>query len=483
MSGLIVSAGPEGANVLSDGTFAALGQGDLRRLRISGRPNPDQSFEGNFVECTFIDAIFERINLSRCDWKDCYISDCAFIDCRLNTASLITNSFENCRFERCQFSDTGISNSTFRKSVFEDCDLSNVVMKSNKLEDITFNRCRTSNRVIESSLLIDTKWLKTDIELNLLLGNFGLRRSDVHDCNLYMKLGDGGRQPVKWADLTTVLRDRSVSAMERFRISYFTTGEADGDPAALEDVLSPTSWVGDAIIESSFSSLLSDFSQFLLSLYKRDALAAYAILRLHTHNFELLEWLSDKTELPELYQTAAGVHLALTREVDSFVALVQAKVDENADTRQVRIAANGPLKRDYFVELLDELGLAGTEVVSVRPRNSPIELILHFTDYTSLLVGIALVLACRTKFELIRLANSDAPADRKHADSPAGAREIIVFRTGFSPNRPSEYQINFRTLLPRSLLLDLRLCLSVSAFKRVRSILVDLLSSSDTKKA
>jgi uncharacterized protein YjbI with pentapeptide repeats len=462
---------------ISDDTFESLGLADLRRLRFTGKARPGQSFSGNFVECLFESVELENINFARCDWKDCYVYDTTFLDCNLGSASLITNSFESCRFVHCRFPDTGISDSNFRDCSFERCDFTNVVMKSNRVERTLFSKCKTSNRIIESSLLIDTRWTEMLLEVGLLLGNFGLRKADVENCTFYRKTGNRESKALDLSDVE-IENGPQLSPIERFRLAFFRTGTADGDADALENALNPRSWTGDAIIESSFGALLTNFSQFLLALYSADRLPTYVILRLHTHNFELLEWLAGKGELLSLYQVAAGVHLTLTREVDSFASLLQVTADAFDQTRLIHIEANGPLEKAFYEELFEEVGLKGVRIKSVRPRSSPVELIISFLDYSTLMALGAIVLASRTKFELTKIPRSDwkklARAAVTQKPSPK-SRELITFQSGFSSERPSEFQINVRTLLPRSLLLDLHLSFSVAVFKKVRSVLINLL--------
>jgi uncharacterized protein YjbI with pentapeptide repeats len=481
VTGILVTTRAGSLVPASDDTFASLGLVDLHRLRFRGTPRPGQSFSGNFIECLFEGAKLENINFSRCDWKDCHLSETTFVDCDLGSASIITNSFESCRFIRCRFSDTGISDCIFNRCAFEHCDLSNIVMKSNNIDRSSFSSCKTSNKIIEGSVLIDTKWTDMAIEIGTILGNFGLRQSEFENCTLYVKLANRDFKAMDWGEISALKNNQEFSPVEHFRLSYFEFGTADGDADVFENVLNPRNWSGDAIIEASFSALLTKFTQFLTVLYSSNRLATYAILRFHTYNFELLEWLADRPELPTLYQTAAGVHLTLTREVDKFAVLLQSLVDAHEESRKVRIEAEGPLERSYYEHFFAELGVEGLRIESVRPRNSPVELLVAFFDYTTLMTGIALVLAVRTKIELLKVprvakAPSGSRGVRAHTE---GGRELISFQSGFMPDRPSNFQINVRTLLPRSLLLDLHLSFSVAVFKKVRSILLGLLQPSD----
>jgi hypothetical protein len=360
-------------------------------------------------------------------------------------------------------------------------------MKSNRLDDCELRRCKTSNRIIESSLLIDTRWIEMNLEVGLILGNFGVRSLDLKKCTLFLKTDNRDLKELAWSELEDIERERPFSPIERFRVAFFKTGSADGDAEAFDNALNPRNWTNDAIIESSFGALLTNFAQFLLALYSANRLPVYGLLRFHTHNFDLLEWLSGKQELPYLYQVAAGVHLTLTREVDGFASLVQSIADsfKHSSQTQILLEAEGSLDPAYYATLLAELELAQVKIDWVRPRNSPVELALSFLDYATLISIVAIVLGTRTKLELSKIQMVDwvKPAKSKNESKKAGKnQELVAFQTGFSLERPSEFQINIRTLLPRSLLLDLHLSFNIALLKKTRGILLNLLQHDSGSK-
>jgi hypothetical protein len=194
---------------------------------------------------------------------------------------------------------------------------------------------------------------------------------------------------------------------------------------------------------------------------------------LHSQNFAFLEWLGREEHVPPLFQTAAGIHLTLTREVDAFAAQLSATVAAVEAFSTVHFAAEGPLEPLYFQRWFEEHGLVGVQVVSVRPRNSPVDLATTISEHGALIGALALVLAGRTKFELMKLDKMLEPPAAE--GEPGQGRSLVAFCAGFSKGIPGEYEINVRTLLPRSLLLDLHLCFSVAIFKRARAVLVGLI--------
>lgn len=476
--GMLVSTDGDRLVPIPDGRLDRIGSGDIRRRRLSGKPQSGQEFHGNFVECRLDDIEFERINLSRCDLKDCRVEKATFIDCDLGHASWMTNWFRDCRFIRCKFSDTGIGDCEFRSCTFDECDLTNIVVKSSHIEETAFKRCKTSNRIIESSLLIDSSWVETDVEAALIIGNFGLRQVELNQCRLVAKATSGERHSIPWGELERFAIAQPLSAIERFRLRYFTTGRADADADVLEAALDLRNWRDESLVQASFGALLSALSQFLLILYNADRIPAYPLLLLHTNNFELFDHLSSRPVAPSLIQIIAGVHLTLTREVDRIVALLQQAMNTFSHQNIVRFGAEGPVDRSYFERFFEELGLNGTKILSVKPRNSPVDLEIGFSTYSMAMACVALFLACRTRLELSRLPPEllVGPSSEQASSSREGnAQQLIVFHSGFSSAQPTEYEVNLRTLLPRSLLLDLKLNISVATFSKARAILIEIL--------
>jgi uncharacterized protein YjbI with pentapeptide repeats len=464
---LVLDAGG-GATPVGDGLLSSIEPGDVRRRRLTGQPSPGQAFHNNVVESRLENIDFLSIDFSRCDWKDCRFDDVVYVDCDMSNATFLTNAYSRCRFIRCRFGDTGVSDCTFMECVFEDCDLKSIIVKSSRFEACEFIACDTSNRIIESSLLIHTLWRDMRLEIALVTGNFGLQRSQLLDCDLVYRIKSETPQSV-----ATDLVSLDLNPIERFRYAYFETGLIDEDPAALEAALFLPSWTREAVVHASFGGQLSDLCQFLLKLYEDGDAPTYPLLILHTRNFELLEWLGERPDMRALYQVVAGVHLLLTREVDAYVAQLSALNLAIADRREVHFAAEGPLDVGYFQTWIeDRAGLRGAKVVSVRPRNSPIDLGVLFADNSALVAALALFLACRTKFELTDISGRTAGRGTGRARPD---RSLVAFSAGFSKTRPSEYELNVQTILPRSLLLDLQLSMNVAVFQRVRAVLVDIL--------
>lgn len=449
---------------------------DIKRVYLKGDVASGQQTNSNFVECKLDACRFIDISLNRVDWKDCRVTGSIFENCDLGYASFITNHFEDCRFINCRFEDTSISDSTFKNCEFKDCDLSHIIIKSSSIEESIFDTCITSNRVIESSLLIDTKWLSMEIDVRLIMGNFGLLQSHCEQCTLVTRDAEGVARPRPWSELENIFPPEELGPIEYLRLSYFNTEDLEADTDALEAALDLRNWGSDAVVQASLASQLSSFAHFLLTLFARNRLPIYPILLLHSRNFEVLNWLGNRGDAVNLYQVSAGVHWLLTREVDVFFLLVETLKEKFVDRKTIHFAANGPVDVGYFQEWLLHENILGVCVESVRPRNSPVDLGLSFENAAVLASLLALFLATRTSVEISKLPLSNNPDSIESHSSMGNSLFAISAGLLSGSEQTTEYELSVRTLLPRSLLLDFRLTMNVSVFKKARRVLVHIVS-------
>ena len=460
-------------HVVEPALLASISTREIRKRRLTGDPERGQAFRGNIVESRVHDARFERLDLSRCDWKDSLVENVTFVDCELGYASAITNAYRNCSFIRCRFADTAITDCTFTDCVFDACDLSSIIIKTSRLEGCAFLQCRTSNRVVEGSILLDTRWSGMKLRQETVLGNFGVRITDLEQCTFESQLGSeqGGSTQ---ATLPALIPDMSV--VEAFRAAYFRTGSVESDASVLQSVLDIRTWAPDALVQTSFGVQLTTFVQFLVALYSRNECPLYPLLILHTNNFRFMEWVGAQDDLLALYQHTAGAHLLLTREVDLYAVRLSQLADAVPTGATIHFAAEGPVDKVFFQRWFHELELRHTRVLEVRPRNSPVDLAVAFAQRPDLIALFALFLACRTKLEIVQVGKGTRAEEIGGTGLSTATNTVAGFSAGFSSHQPSSYEVNVRTLLPRSLLLDLKLTVSVAVFRRVRTVLVGLIA-------
>jgi hypothetical protein len=171
----------------------------------------------------------------------------------------------------------------------------------------------------------------------------------------------------------------------------------------------------------------------------------------------------------------------------------------------VTFLAEGPDDPDYFLKELEPwLGAGDVEIARLQ-RNSPLWIEFTASDIAALLPLIAVFLAVRVKLEIIRLkstlekehtpkAGKGSPK-KSRRNLPAPAKQslqrlpqsstypLFSVSTGWITAPKPGYELRVLSLMPGSLLLDLKLNVSTTVARRLRSVLLNLLTDSPGKSS
>lgn len=135
-----------------------------------------KTFEGNalaqkdYEQCTFVNCIFQRADLSDIIFSDCQFTDCDLSMATLNETAFRDTTFTNCkllglRFDTCNpfslsFKFVGCTlqfSSFFRlkipKTTFQDCKLEEVEFVEADLNNAVFSHCDLSRAIFKNSNL------------------------------------------------------------------------------------------------------------------------------------------------------------------------------------------------------------------------------------------------------------------------------------------------------------------------------------------
>ena len=313
------------------------------------------------------------------------------------------------------------------------------------------------------------------VDARLIFGNFGLLSSELEQCALVVRSSDGGILEYDWTNLGQAASQSDLSPIEYLRYRNFETEDLELDEDALEAALDLRNWKGDVSVQASFGAQLSSFAKFLIALFERDRLPVYPLLILHARNFEALSQLEGRPEFLGLYEKVAGVHWMLAKQAETFLHAVEEWHKVLSRTKILHVAAEGPVDSHYFESWLGETGLGNIKVLSVRPRNSPVDLALLFEHHSSLVGFVALFLSTKTKIRLAKVPQLTGVGQQESSSN--NEIDIFAISMGLASSQNSDYQLSIKTLLPKHFLLDLQLGMKVAVFQKARKILVDLLST------
>ena len=441
----------------------------------------------NIISSRLSELRASRADFSYVDFKDCLLESCHFEECVFDFGALISNTLRDCTFLKCRFFNMSMTSVEFHRVQFEECDLSNIVMKYCKLYGSTMRSCQTSNKLIESSILLDTTFDETDIYLETVTGNFGLRRPEIRHAKILGLSGGRGTQPLTREELTQLASEPdALVSLETFRLAYFLDPTLLAGSEALDAALDVRTWLALCRIPGTFAAMLESFSEFLLHRFYADEVTLHTLLLFHSITEALQsQFREGESATGTLYRSVLGVHMTLTRAVEDFFLVLEEFATSAPAT--IHLVAEGPPREEYFREVLSPLlSEPGLQLREVRPHNSPSELLLSWVNDKSLLILLGLFLATRTHLEIRKLRRAGPPWTRGEDESGKLAKlgegggvpgtELFRYSMGRTPRRKHSYHLEIRALMPGSLLVDLRLNVSTGLIAKLRRVLVSLIS-------
>jgi uncharacterized protein YjbI with pentapeptide repeats len=471
---------------------------DLVRYRITGKIPQEIDFRTvNFVGCVLHDVTAEGVDFSECDFKDTMLRGVTFSDCSFKDGTFATTFFSETEFHRCSFYNLAAHSSDFNRVHFIDCDLTNILVKSSRFSECPFTRCLTSNKVCELSTLFDVTFTDTVIQVDTITSNFGLTSDSLHRSQIRTGRTRETHDLIHIEDLGPFLSTRNISHTERLSFEFFLSHTLLDGSSELDRSLDIIQWTRIYKNPGSFVELLDKFAEFLVHLYDESRLAAHTILLLHHVTSMLTESVSQEEKLHKVAMSLGGIHLILSRIVEDYLYTLDLAARRTASS--LLFSAEGPTDPDFFRASLGPwMGEDGV-TISRLERNSP--LIIEFTasDIAKLLPLLAAFLATRTKLEITRLKKglekSDKANDRKQLAKRGEAQRnlpeklentshsVFSVSSGLVTSPKPAYEFRVRSLMPGSLLVDLKLNFSTTLVQRIRSILLVLLAGSSEKSS
>jgi hypothetical protein len=454
---------------------------DRIRLHFTGTlpPIPDLHLS-NFIESVLDHFQAEDIDFSLCDFKDCAIRSSVFRRCKFNNNSFLMNIVIQSEFVECSFYNFSSQGSEFRNTRFVSCDLTNMLVKSARFVGCEFVDCRTSNKIMEMSMVIDTKFVRTDIQVDTITSNFGITVGDLDES----KIRNGRVRdphdlllPEELSSITT----SALSSLERLRLEYFTDPNLTEGSDALDESVAIGQWARIYKSPTSVSDLFELFAEFLMLAYERERITLQPLLLLHAATAELTAAASPTRNYQRVAISVGGVHLMISRVVEEFLHTLDA-ASAICGTR-VKMLVEGPLDKSYYSQRLAPwLKRDRVAITSIVPHNSPAEITFEAANAAWLIPLLAVFLATRTSLQISRLeadlhvrprvalpaAAKPAAVDTTTARQPK--TELVTFSSGRS-SKSKDYQIHVRAVISKSLLIDLKLQIGTKIAGKLRKIL------------
>ena len=467
---------------------------DLVNYRLTGTIPQEPDFRiVNFVGCVLHDVGADGVDFSECDFKDSLLNRATFSGCKFDGGTFATTFFSETEFRECTFYNLAAHSCDFHRVQFNNCDLTNLLVKSSRFSQCSFENCITSNKICEMSTLFDVTFSRTAIQIDTILNNFGLTSDCLHDSQIRSGRVREAHSSLSIEHLTALVESDQRSALERLSLEYFLTHTLLNGSPRLDQSLDITRWSRIYRNPGSFIELLDKFAEFLVYLYDENRLALHPIILLHHVTGTLADAISPGENLHRVVISLGGTHLILSRIVEGFLEGLD--LASQCFKNSVVFLVDGPEDPAFFQDMLEPwLQNEGVVISRLQPRNSPLSLELTAGDAAALLPIIAVFLATRTKLEITRLKTTleqrskrsgkkpgSKPSRSKGRLSPQSSHRLLELRSGFVKEPSLGYELQLRSLMPGSLLIDLRLNFSTSVLQRLRKTLLDLLDDSSGK--
>lgn len=463
---------------------------DIVNCKITGTAKgPDHLFgKGNVINCDLIDFKSDNIDFDYVDFKDCNFKGSTFLNASFDYGAIINNVFQDCIFEKAHFHNMSVTESKFSRVSFINCDLKNMIIKGCNFYECEFINCETSNKLLEECTLFNCKFRETDIQTETITENFGLakqglinskiRSGRVRDNHIF--LGD--------SHLTELLDQNDISPISRLRIAYFLNEEVfiTGE-SLIDETFYIENWLKLCKIPSAFTNLIELYLEFLLYEYDRNKMPVYIILKFHDMTSRLVNQITLENEL---YKSVMGVHMTLSRIVETFLLLVYENSDE-VKRPNFSLKVIGPLDLSYYqAELAPFISSEDIKIIDVRKANSPNILIFLWQNLESVVILLSLFFSTRLKIELSKYYTpKEIPETRPETvvmlpspviktEGSSKPSELQLFNVDLGVAKIDQkhlYSIKLRSIMPGNLLTTLKLDISTKIISKVRDIIVDLI--------
>jgi hypothetical protein len=461
----------EGIGAISRGreVYRTIVRGSIQGL-------PATSFQ-NVIESVLDNAAFLNCDFSNTDFKDCVFKGSQFRGCAFDILTFATITLSDCDLVDCSFADSTFQNCTFQRVRFINCDFSKLLIKECQFVDCLFDRCKTSNKLLELSLLINTRFQSMDIQVDTILSNFGLCRTQLIDSRIRSGRPDVSFTFVAMEDLREAAKEVSVAVpgLVPVRLDFFERGNLLGESTGLDHALQMETWTQISSNLGSFVQVYRAFSDFLVLLYENDALYWQVLLKLHDLSGEFV---ASCKGLPfETTTTLMGIHQQLSIYVEEVLLLAEDVIVET--NNHLELIVQGPTTLEKVQDILWPLFQGGEEarVTQLQPRNSPWQLGLDFLSNHHCFRAVVLLLATRVKAEIRKVEAARSKrrkgiASEKGRSGSPGAEPI--FDVGFAGGSKSTSGYGISVLIPGRRVAELRLELDSKQLSRMAAFLVAL---------
>lgn len=438
---------------------------DVNGWRISGSASSPHNFEHhNYIRCVFDDVLLEKFHMKHMDFKDC-----SFVETEIVSGMLESNAMVNCVFNKVKFHNEHFRNNTFQDCRFYDCeftnvDLENAFIKGCRFSESTFSNCDTSNHVFEECMFHNVRFEGCELQSDVITKNYGLKATQFLDVDFRDKRKREGGVVKSLDEIVDELKAKS-DPIGNLRLDYFLNGDFLSGSDALDQCLNEASWLKGQHNDFTVGDLISQFGEFIVSLWDKNELTAHALLMVHRLTGQLSENARQHSDEPEYYRASLnmmGTHMMMSRKVEEY-HFALSNLQRQFSNGYYQVVVDGPANIEFYEQNYAVLfSLPDVHLQNAKPYNSSILTISGLTF-------LAWFLGSLEKMKLQVYATD--PKDGQTSSGKAKKSQLVI---GYEKDNLLEVRV--ATIIPRtSVIADFEMAVSTKFVGKLRQLIVTLI--------
>jgi uncharacterized protein YjbI with pentapeptide repeats len=427
-------------------------------------------FRRNFQRCAFRNAKLTGLNWQRVDYKDTAFIDTNFLNSNLGGGSTVSCTFSNCCFEHCVFDDAAIHDCQYENCIFIDCTFLHSMIRNSELSDCRLEQCQTSNKLFDGCRIFSNSFRNTKLDFRAVLDNFGFDNRQLPFDLL--------REDRTFPDDVVFPLDKRIansdwrsnlSPIEIVKLQYYLTGGELVGNELIDGAFQPNAWVELVRAPINLTRLLQDFSEFILRLYTQDKISAVYVLKLAILADAIWQGFSDQQSNLQISQAGAGVYLNCIRWLETLDSVVASWISNSLSNKVVWRTFDNAADEEIAL-LAKSLRRSFPDIVlEVRPRNSPVDIVLSGLTNNYVLLLVTLFFCTKTRLELSSLAESTKGKTTQQT-------RLISFSVGGAENETLRNAISVTSALPGAMILQLNVDYSVALVQKIKKLVKGIIS-------
>jgi len=363
--------------------WAKIGR-DLFNSKIIGEIQ-DWDFPSSNYQCEFDGVRLDNVRFNSKDFRDCTFKQSTFENCYFRESSIIGCTFIDCKFINTKIESYSIHDCIYVGTNFLNSTIKGSMIRYSRAQSCLFSDCLLDNKIFDECLLFDVEFISTNIDFGILTDNFGvssnLLPTELIRENRSYQLGN--ERMVNFGSEELSKLQKSLSAIESFRLQCYFSGDLLFHGPIIDNILSVDNWVSSISTPSAFIRLITNLSEFVIREFNQNRCYLHFLLRVHYMMYRIYDSVSET--YPSIAQTAIGVHHRLGIIFSEYEhTVLELSPPHN---HQLKFLTDGDFDIPEIQKTLDKLRVdAGEFEYSLGPRNSPV--LLEILSDHSLIAAI-----------------------------------------------------------------------------------------------